>query len=275
LTESAEVTEGSSRLEFGICTGPPGTQRAAMLRAAGCDYYEPMVAGAVMAKDRETFDATLGEWRAGGLEPKSANVLFPGRLKVVGPVVGTEQVRAYLAEAMRRAALLGTERVVFGSGASRSAPEGFPRHQAYSQLKEVLRLTSELAGPGTVICLEHLRRAETNIVNSVMEAGAIVHELGLANLALVVDAYHLAEEGEDAAVVGRFAGQVEHVHICGPARKPPGEEDVERMAVFFKELAAIGYRGRCSIECNFSDLESEAPAALHAVRQAADVAGLV
>lgn len=268
-------TEATSRLQFGICTGPPGRERAAVLRAAGCDYYEPMVAGAVMAKDRAEFDAALGEWGAGGLEPKSVNVLFPGQLKLVGPDADTEQVRAYLAEAMRRAGLLGTERVVFGSGAARAVPEGFPRLQAYSQLKEVLRLACELARPGTVICLEHLRRAETNLVNSLAEAGALAGELALPNLALVVDGYHLAEEDEDAAVVGRFAGQVAHVHVCGPARQPPGEGDVERMAALFKELAAIGYEGRCSIECNFSDIESEAPAALGAVREAAVIAGLV
>jgi hypothetical protein len=50
---------------------------------------------------------------------------------------------------------------------------------------------------------------------------------------------------------------------------------VERVAALFKELAAIGYKGRCSIEGNFSDIESEAPAALGAVRKAANVGGLV
>jgi D-psicose/D-tagatose/L-ribulose 3-epimerase len=245
-----------------------------MLRAAGCDYYEPMVAGAVMAKTRPEFDSSLSDWHAGGLEPKSANVLFPGSLKLVGPDADAERVRAYLAEAMRRAELLGTERVVFGSGTARSVPDGFPRDEAYVQLKEALRVACALAGPGTFVCLEHLRRAETNIVNSLAEAGAIVGELGLANLALVVDGYHLAEEDEDPAVVRRFAGQVAHVHVCGPSRKPPGDSDVERMAALFRELVAVGYEGRCSIECNFSNLETEAAPALAAVRKAADMAGL-
>ncbi|HTT92151.1 MAG TPA: TIM barrel protein [Acidimicrobiales bacterium] len=262
------------RMEFGICSGPPGRDRANMLRAAGCDYYEPMVAGAIMAKGSSDFDTSVDEWHAGGLEPKSANVLLPGRLKIVGPDADPEELRAYLTEAMRRAQLLGTETVVFGSGTARAVPDGFPRDDAYAQLKQAVRLACGLAGPGTLVCLEHLRRAETNIVNRLAEAGAIVEELGLANLALVVDGYHLAEENEDVSVVRQVAGNVAHVHVCGPARRPPGESDVDRMAALFEQLVCIGYEGRCSIECNFSDVEAEAPAALAAVRRAAGVAGL-
>jgi D-psicose/D-tagatose/L-ribulose 3-epimerase len=262
-------------MELGICTGPPGRERARELRAAGCDYYEPMVASAIMREGSSAFGSSVDEWYASGLEAKCANVLFPASLKIVGPDASPEQLKAYLTEAMRRAELLGTERVVFGSGASRSIPEGFPRQEAHNQLKEALRLACALAGPGMLICLEHLRRAETNMVNRLAEAGAIVEELGLTNLALVVDGYHLAEENEDPSVLRQFEGTVAHVHVCGPGRRPPGQDDVGRMVALFEELAAAGYRGRCSLECNFSDLERDAPPALAAVREAARMAGLV
>lgn len=265
----------SKALQLGICTGPPGAERAAALRAAGCDYYEPTVANALMAADPAEFEAHLADWSAGGLEARSANVLLPGDLKIVGPDVDAAAVQEYLKEAMRRAEALGLERIVFGSGTARNVPEGFPREQAYRQLNDTLRLAAELAGEATTICFEHLRHAETNLVNSLAEAGEIVHELDLPNLGLVVDAYHLQEEQEDVAVVREVADKVAHVHVCGPARRPPGPSDEERLAALFRELAAIGYEGRCSIEASFDDLDAQAPAALDAVRRPAEIAGLV
>lgn len=268
------MTNGN-RLELGVCTGPPGEEGAALLLEAGCDYYEPTVASALMAEERDAFEQRLERWAAGGLAPKSANVLLPGDLRIVGEDVDEARVEAYLTEAFRRADVLGIERVVFGSGTARNVPEGFPREDAYRQLKATLRVASDAAGARTKVCLEHLRRAETNIVNSLAEAGEIVHELDLDNLALVVDAYHLAEEEEDVAVVREVADKVAHVHVCGPNRKPPGPADEQRLAALFAELQAIGFSGRCSIEASFSDLAAEAPAALASVRLAATTAGLL
>jgi hypothetical protein len=65
-----------------------------------------------------------------------------------------------------------------------------------------------------------------------------------------------------------------HVHVCGPDRHPPAREDENCLVALFEKLAAIGYRGRISIEANFADIEAEAPAALGVVRHAAEVAGL-
>jgi D-psicose/D-tagatose/L-ribulose 3-epimerase len=269
------MSAAAQAVEFGVCIGPPGEARAALLLAAGCDYYEPTVAKAIMAEDRAGFEAHVGEWTAGGLAPRAANVLLPGDLPIVGERADAGKLRAYLDEALSRAAALGIERVVFGSGTARNVPDGFPREQAYGQLREALRTACDAAGAETIVCLEHLRAAETNLVNRLEEAGDIVGELGLANLALVADAYHLAEEGEEVAVVAKVADKVAHVHVCGPARRPPTEADEPLLRPFFEQLAAIGYRGRCSIECNFAEVDSEAPAALDAVRRIASGAGLV
>jgi len=256
---------------------PPGEALARALRNAGCDYYEPGVATVVMGQSRADFDAHLSSWSEGGLEPRSANLFLPGELKVVGPEVQPDKVQAYMGEALQRAKALGIGRIVFGSGKAREVPEGFPRQEAYSQLGQAARWASEAAekaGGGAVICLEHLRRQETNIMNSLAEAGEIAHALNLANVGLVVDIYHLTEEQEDFAAVNEVADKVAHVHVCGPDRHPPTPEDEKRLVALFEKLAAIGYQGRISIEANFADIEAEAPAALGVVRHAAEVTGL-
>jgi sugar phosphate isomerase/epimerase len=267
----------STGVTFGICTAPPGTELARALSGAGCDYYEPAVASAIMAEGRDDFDASLARWGEGGLRPASANVFLPGDLKVVGPDVEPAAVQAYMDEALQRAKILGVKRIVFGSGKSREIPEGFPRQEAELQLRQAARWASdaaEHAGDGAVICLEHLRRAETNIMNSLAEAGRTAADVDRANVGLVVDIYHLLEEDEDFGVVREVADKVAHVHVCGPDRHPPAASDEANLTKLFGLLAGIGYQGRVSIEASFSDLAAQAPAALAVVRHAAEVAGL-
>lgn len=261
-------------MEIGICMAKPTTELAAALGAAGCGYYEPAMASAVMTADDGAFAADLGSWTVGPLSPRSANVLLPGGMKVVGDRVDEDAVGAYLAEVCRRAELLGMEVLVFGSGAARRAPDGFPGEEARRQFGEALRRAAQHARPGTVIAAEHLRRAETNVLNSLADAAALVSEVGAPGLALVVDGYHLSEENEDVTVVREVAPMIRHVHVCGPGRRPPAPGDEGYLAPLLETLADIGYRGRCSIECRWDDLASEGPRAVETVRQAAASAGL-
>jgi sugar phosphate isomerase/epimerase len=261
-------------MEIGICMAPPSAELASALGSAGCDYYEPAVASSVMAAGDGAFKADLGSWTVGPLSPRSANVLLPGELKVVGEHVDTDALASYLAEACRRAKLLGLEVVVFGSGTARRAPAGFPPGEARRQFGEALRLAAQHAAPEILIAAEHLRRAETNVVNSLAEAAALVRDIGVAGLALVVDGYHLDEVGEDAGVVRDVAPLVRHVHVCGPGRRPPVPGDGEYLGPLLRALADIGYTGRCSIECRWADLASEGPPAVQTVRRAAEKAGL-
>jgi len=271
MREGRAEVEG--KLQLGICMGRPTVALAAQLSWAGCEYYEPPVAAGLMSLTPAAFDAELGGWSVGGLAPKSANVLVPATLPVVGERVDDEALEAYLREAMRRARVLGLEVVVFGSGSARRVPEGFPIERAREQFGAALVLAADLAGPGLVVAAEHLRRAETNLVNSLAEAAALVRELDRENLAVVVDGYHLAEEGEDLASLRIAGGLVRHVHVAGAGRRPPEAADEDDLAQLLGELAHLGYEGRCSIEARWGDLASEAPGALSIVRRAAGHAG--
>lgn len=262
-------------MELGICCGRPSEAQARVLVDAGCDYYEPSIAGAVMSRDRADFDASLTDWVVSGLAPRSANVFLPGDLAVVGAAVDEGRLEIYAREALRRLEVLGIERAVFGSGAARNVPDGFSRDHARRQLGAFLARVAALGSPEVVVCLEHLRRAETNIVNSLQEAGELVEAIGAEQLGLVVDGYHLEEEDEDPKVVRRFAALVRHVHVCGSGRTPPAASDAKRLAELFDELAGVGYVGRCSIECRWTEIVAEAPAALDVVREAARATGLM
>ena len=268
-------------MEIGICMPPPSGELAATLGSAGCDYYEPAVATAIMAPGAGAFEADAGSWTVGPLPPRSANVLLPGDMKVVGDDVDADAVSGYLAEASRRAKLLGLEVLVFGSGAARRAPAGFPPDRARRQFAEALRLAARYAAPEAVVAAEHLRAAETNVVNSLAEAAAVVRDIGAAGLGLgpgglglTVDGYHLDEEHEEVGVIGDVASLVRHVHVCGPGRRPPAPGDETYLMPLLRALAGIGYAGRCSIECCWPDLAQQGPRAVETVRRAAGEAGL-
>lgn len=262
-------------VKIGICMSPPSETLGTRLGEAGCDYYEPGMARTVMADDAASFDAQLASWSSGGLEPRSANTFVPAELPVVGPAVDQSALRTYLKEALRRARALGLETIVFGSGGARRIPDGFDRAEATEQFAAALRMAAEEAYPDVTIAAEHLRKAETNLMNSLAEAAELVASVGAANLALVVDIYHLNEEHEDVGVVRDAAPYIRHVHVCGSSRQAPTDDDIDMLAPLFRALADISYDRRCSIECGWKDLAVQGAPALAAVRTAARQAGLV
>lgn len=155
-----------------------------------------------------------------------------------------------------------------------AAPAGFPPSRARRQFREALRLAARYAAPEAVVAVDHLRTAETNVVNSLAEAAAVVRDIDADGLGLTVDGYHLDEEHEDVGVVGDVASLVRHVHVCGPGRRPPAPGEETYLMPLLSTLAGIEYTGRCSIECRWADLASEAPRAVETVRRAAEKAGL-
>lgn len=248
----------SGSIDIRICMAPPDDARVALLAAAGCSYYEPRVAGVLMTESQEVFDEQVEQWRNTILPARCANVFLPPELKVVGPEVDWDRFTWYVDEALRRVDAVGIEIVVFGSGASRTSPVGFRGEEARRQFNEALEFAATAARPGTIICLEHLCAAETNVVNTLADAdaGAIVEALGLERLALVVDAYHLHEEGEASSVVRDVSGKVAHVHVCDPARSVPSGADHDGFVALFEVLAEFGYSGHCSIECTWHDIDA-------------------
>ena len=91
-------------------------------------------------------DKTIDQVRERGLVLREAgvslevmNLLFPGELRLTGPQADFAAVDRYLEENLPKAAALGVDTVVFGSGGARRVPEGFPQEEAFSQLVELGR----------------------------------------------------------------------------------------------------------------------------------------
>src|ERR1017187_505811 len=260
---------GTTNLPIGFCTDD-----FAAAKAAGFDFAEVRIREFVKISDAE-FAKFAANCKATGLPTLTSYWFLPTDLKVVGPDVQTNEVMKYLQKAFDRCQALGVKIIVWGSGDSRRAPEGFSREEAFQQLVALgKRIAPEAQKRGIIIVAEPLRKAESNTINSAAEGLKWVEAVGHPNFQLLVDIYHMTEEGEDAAIIVRAGSHIRHVHMSNPRGRvfPLRAEEFDYQP-FFGALNKIGYQGTISIEAKTDQLNEEGPKAVEFIRAAYADAG--
>ena len=260
-------------MRFGICTGPENLDA---LAGAGCDYIELAVAGALQPEkpDEDVMPPLRAAFASSALKPEAYNVLLPGDLKVVGPGTDAARQERYLESAFARAASLGGQVVVFGSGAARGIPDGWPREEAQRQVWEFLgRGGAAAARHGITLVIEPLNVSECNFINSVAEAVALARAVDHPAVAVLSDLYHVDHDGQSYEETREAALLLRHVHVAGAVgRRAPVTADFEFLRDYFRVVKASGYDGRISIEGSWEDLARQAPEALAVLRRAWEAA---
>ncbi|MCL6633198.1 MAG: sugar phosphate isomerase/epimerase [Alicyclobacillus herbarius] len=251
-------------MEFGCCVS---LEQLPYVRDGGFDFAELPAASVVSCPTEEEWRSVKERVQAAGVPIRGFNVLLPGGIKVVGPEVDEDWVNAYLEQAFRRMAELGAEHVSFGSGGSRAVPDGFDRQLAEDQLCNVLRRAAELGEEyGITVNLEFLNRGETNFLNSLLEAQALVQKLNHPRLRLLVDLYHIMKEQEPLSDLLTVAPDVGYVHVADTDRRYPGSGAYPYID-FAATLQTIEYDGPISVECVWTDMEREMKQAAAFLRQ--------
>lgn len=256
---------------YGVCVG---VDASPALKAAGYDYIE-LAVGTVKPNERDWEGlATLRAQTAeAGLPCDAWNCLLPGELKVTGPDVDLQAVADYIDLAFIRISKLGGRIIVFGSGGARHIPEGWPREEAEAQLRAFLRLAASHAADHNLgIAIEPLRSAESNVINTVAEGLEYVRAVQSCRVQVLMDYYHLVEEGEPLEVVHQAGNFLVHVHVAVPgSRKAPGLEEHDFVPLM-RALKEFDYKGRISIEGGWNDLAAEAARALEVLKAAEQAA---
>lgn len=253
-------------MRYGVCCGPDGTEAA---RQAGYDYFEWSVPALLKPREGdEAFRQALAQARAAALPCEALNCLIPGDLKVTGPVVDRAALEAYMHTAMMRAGEAGVKVVVFGSGGARKVPDGFDPATAGQQLVWFLKMAGgHAAAAGVTIVIEPLNRAETNIINSVVEGVDIMRRVNHPAVRMLVDGFHLMREREPAETVVQHAGTFAHMHVATQANRCyPGYEPCSGLPVFLEAVRRSGYAGRMSIEASLKDPKQDLSRALAVLR---------
>jgi len=258
--------QAPGKVQIGVCLDPDMFEAA---QAAGFDYVE-IGASKVASLTDEEFHQLAARIAGLRIPVAAANVFIPATIKIVGPDIDKARQESYVGKTLSRMRTLGVSVVVLGSGGARRVPEGFAREEAFAQLVGFCRRIAPLAREaGITIAVEPLRRQETNIINTVREGLALVRAVDRPEIRLLVDYYHLAEEGESADVLLEAGKQIVHAHIANPeGRVYPLSLDEAGYAGFFENLCKIRYAGRLSIEASTSDFATQAPRSLAMLRKA-------
>lgn len=233
-------------MRFGICTS---IDNAATARAAGWDYVEPsaqsLLKGTVPDEQWTGVEAARTD-----LPVRAVNMLVPASMKITGPDASLDALRVYMERVTRRAAALGIEILVFGSGVARQVPDGFDRAQASRQVVAFGTLAADLAGQaGVTIVLEPLHRGECNIINTIAEAMEIVREVDHPHFQCLLDTYHFWMEDEPLENLLAAMKSIRHVHVADKdGRVAPGESGTSDYEPIFRVLRQFDYRGSISVE---------------------------
>ena len=260
-------------MKFGVCRGLDDFTSIKAAAEVGLDYYECSF-GSLASFDDEKFQECKAYLEENNLPCLVANGFLPGDLKVVGDSIDYDALSAYLDRGFARAKALGIKKIVFGSGAARSFPEGFPMEKAKEQLAYFLK---EYASPraekaGCVIVMEPLRFGESSMVHMVSDGIEIARMSGSDNVAGLADLYHVYGNNDSVEGIADFKGELLHSHIAEPEKRAyPSTKDSEEVVSiyksFFDALKEAGCE-TCSVEArteNFTDDIADALAILKAL----------
>jgi D-psicose/D-tagatose/L-ribulose 3-epimerase len=123
------------------------------------------------------------------------------------------------------------------------------REQQRTWAANSLREAGEYAAArGVGLAIEPLNRFETDLVNTVAQGLDLCDRIGLDNVGLLLDTFHMNIEEKSIPDAITAAGtRLRHFHACENDRGAPGSGHVEWDEVF-AALAEVGYDGPVVIE---------------------------
>ena len=147
-------------------------------------------------------------------------------------------------------AAMGGSYLVHGSPRQRSVPPGMARDRALALATGCFARMGEAASrAGVVYCIEPLSRRETDLINTVAEAAAIVDQVASPGLKTMIDcsAAGQAEAQPVDALMAQWmpSGHIAHVQVNDPNRRGPGQGEM-RFAPILRTLMhmqALGHYG--------------------------------
>ena len=126
---------------------------------------------------------------------------------------------------------LGGRVLVHGSPKQRAIAPGETRETAMQRAADAFAAIAEAAAAaGVTYCIEPLAKTETEVINTVEEAAAMVREIDSPALRTMVDccAAGLGEAQPVPDLLDRWlpTGLIAHIHLNDPNRRAPGQGDM-------------------------------------------------
>lgn len=239
---------------------------------AGYDYIEPNIPTLRADLSDTDFEPIYQRFSSASLKAEAFNVFIPGDLKITGDTVDTGLLMKHVEITTRRAASLGAEIIVLGSGGARNVPEGFSGTQAFEQFGFFCAMAADIASQrGITIVIEPLTSTVCNLITSVAEGAEVVEQVSHPNLALLADLYHMEVDNEPWANIIENAPLLKHIHLPVPDLEILTKEGRPfNHELFIQTLKKTGYDGRVSVEDNskrFDNFAQEAQPVAERIRE--------
>ncbi len=244
-------------MRYGCCTGfasnPPfgiDPSLEEVVGGAGFDFIEyPLMS--VYALSEEGYKDLRARRDRYNLACDCGCNLFPGSVPVVGEAYDEKKMRDYLEAAFKRAAELGTKKLIFGSaGARRKGDLLDSIADAYFQ--NCLEILEEYCAKyDIIVCIEPIRRGEADFINTLDEGARharIARDKGLEHIYLLADLFHMMCNGEDVSCIEKHIDIIRHVHVAEADRALPGSDFSAYISSGLALLNKLGYQGTVSFE---------------------------
>jgi D-psicose/D-tagatose/L-ribulose 3-epimerase len=139
--------------------------------------------------------------------------------------------------------------MVFGSPKQRSSTGGMSRSEATQVFTEELaRVAAQAESRGVRILVEPLPANQSDIINRLKEAVAIVDEIGSPAVRSMFDTHNAVDETEPHAdLIRRYISYIEHVHVNEIDGREPGTSDYD-FASLLAVLDELRFPGWVSLE---------------------------
>jgi D-psicose/D-tagatose/L-ribulose 3-epimerase len=144
---------------------------------------------------------------------------------------------------------LGGGNLIFGSPAQRAA-QGIPVEDGLEYFIQGLAELADTARQNqSVICIEALSHADTNILNTLAEAEKIIRRIDHSAIQSMFDFHNCADETLPwPELIEQFSSIIRHVHLNRTDGTHPVRNDLQTYQPTFAALKNISYSGWISLE---------------------------
>lgn len=124
----------------------------------------------------------------------------------------------------------------------------------------MLELADYIGSRDCFLVFEVINRYENNYFNTVQETAAFVRELGMEQVKVHLDTFHMnIEESNGLRAIKEVGKELGHFHLADNTRWYPGQGQIDFLSIL-RCLEEVGYRGWMGMECLPRPSEKEAAA---------------
>lgn len=241
-------------MKLGCCTSIDNYQ---LVVEKGFDYIE-LAGNQIAAMSDEDFATVCTTIENGAIKCIGFNAALPPTIAIIGPDVDDKKTRDYARLLCARGAKLNIKAIGIGSPKSRVWSDDYDLDSEWDNAKRFVKIFAEEAKPYNInVMWESLNKTESLFGLKLSEALALVKDIGMDNVKIVYDIYHMHMEQESIAELQNVLDEVVHVHIAervGTQRRYPSEALYDFYAEVFSVLKNYGYTGVVSTEAFDGDI---------------------